>query len=217
MEQHQESTKGAAEAADLQGEAVAPAAESISEESVPEEVTAEETIGDDAEEVQEAEAAPSPAAIIEQLEAELAAAREEAAANLEQMKRVAAEFQNSKRRQEKQLADAIDRAGAQFVQSALPILDDFDLAFQNVPEGLDAEDAAWLDGFRQIQRKLADLLAAQGVELIPLEGEFDPNRHEAISSEPSEEVESGHIIETLRAGYTHKDRVLRPALVRVAM
>jgi molecular chaperone GrpE len=53
--------------------------------------------------------------------------------------------------------------------------------------------------------------------LIPLEGEFDPNRHEAISSEPSEEVESGHIIETLRAGYTHKDRVLRPALVRVAM
>jgi molecular chaperone GrpE len=160
MEKHQESNNGAAEAADLPGEAVAPVAESVTEEPVSEEVTAEEATGDHVEEVQEAEAAPSPAAIIEQLEAELAGAREEAAANLEQMKRVAAEFQNSKRRQEKQLADAIDRAGAQFVQSALPILDDFDLAFQNVPEGLDGEDAAWLDGFRQIQRKLTDLLAA---------------------------------------------------------
>ncbi len=154
---------------------------------------------------------------IAQLEEELAVAQAEAAANLDQMKRVAAEFQNSKRRQEKQLADAIDRASEHVVRSLLPVLDGFDLAFQNAPADLGDEDAAWIDGFQQIQKTLLDLLATQGVEPVPAQGEFDPNMHEAISSEPSDEVESGHIIETLRGGYTHKGQTLRPALVRVAM
>jgi molecular chaperone GrpE len=154
---------------------------------------------------------------IAQLEEELAAAQAEAAANLDQMKRVAAEFQNSKRRQEKQLADAIDRASEHVVRSLLPVLDGFDLAFQNAPADLGDEDAAWIDGFKQIQKTLLDLLAGQGVEPVAAEGEFDPNMHEAISSEPNDDVESGHIIETLRSGYTHKGQTLRPALVRVAM
>ncbi|MCB9138768.1 MAG: nucleotide exchange factor GrpE [Caldilineaceae bacterium] len=166
---------------------------------------------------EEADDAETSAEAIARLEADVAAARQEAAANLEQMKRVAADFQNSKRRQEKQLAEAIDRAGAHYVQGALPILDDFDLAFQNAPADLSDEDAAWVDGFRQIQKKFTDLLTNQGVEKIPLDGEFDPNLHEAISSEPSDDVESGRIIETLRAGYTYKGRVLRPAMVRIAM
>ncbi len=154
--------------------------------------------------------------IIAHLEGELDVVRAEAAASLEQMQRAAAEFQNSKRRQEKQLNDAIARAAERVIAQLLPVLDDFDLAFKNIPEDISEEDEAWLDGFRQIQKKLMLLLENEGVEMIPLEGEFDPSRHEAVSSEPNDEVESGHIIETLRVGYEHKGRVLRPALVRVA-
>jgi molecular chaperone GrpE len=155
--------------------------------------------------------------IISHLESELDVARAEAAASLDQMQRAAAEFQNSKRRQEKQLNDAIARSAERVITQLLPVLDDFDLAFKNVPEDISDEDEAWLGGFRQIQKKLMILLENEGVEMIPTTGEFDPNRHEAISSEPNEEVESGHIIDTLRVGYEHKGRVLRPALVRVAM
>jgi molecular chaperone GrpE len=74
-----------------------------------------------------------------------------------------------------------------------------------------------VEGFRQIQKKLLALLEEEGVSAIPAEGEFDPMLHEAVMSEPSETVESGHITGLLRGGYLHKGRVLRPALVRVAL
>lgn len=164
----------------------------------------------------EAEISPEEA-LIGQLQAELAEVRAEAAAQTDQVQRIAAEFQNSKKRQERQLSDAIQRASGHLAAQLLPILDDFDLAFGNLPEDLSEEDNSWVDGFRQIHKKLASVLEDQGVTPIALDGEFDPNLHEAISSEASEEVESGHIIETLRAGYEFKGRVLRPAMVRVAM
>ncbi|MCB0132927.1 MAG: nucleotide exchange factor GrpE [Caldilineaceae bacterium] len=151
------------------------------------------------------------------LEAQLAAAQAEAAANQDQLQRLAAEFQNSKRRQEKQLIDAIDRAGSSLIQQLLPVLDDFDLAFQNMPETAAADSEAWVDGFRQIQKKLNAILSDAGLTPVPTEGVFDPNLHEAVTSEPNDDVESGHIIATLRVGYEFKGRVLRPALVRVAM
>jgi molecular chaperone GrpE len=155
--------------------------------------------------------------LIAELQAELAEVRAEAAAQTDQVQRIAAEFQNSKKRQERQLADSIQRASSHLATQLLPILDDFDLAFGNLPEELSDEDESWVDGFRQIHKKLAAVLEDQGVTMIQLDGEFDPNLHEAISSEPNDVVESGHIIETLRAGYEFKGRVLRPAMVRVAM
>ena len=153
---------------------------------------------------------------IARLEAELAEANQQAAELTEKSQRLAAEFQNSRRRQERQLAEQIERSSMHLVKRLLPVMDDFDLAFANVPETTDAE-AAWIDGFRQIQRKLRQLLEEEGVTPIVTEGAFDPTLHEAIASAPSETVESGHIIETLRAGYQLKGHVLRPALVRVAM
>lgn len=159
---------------------------------------------------------PSDAEIIEQLRTELAAAQTKADDLLDKLQRTAAEFQNSRRRQEKQLADEIDRAGTQIIHRLLPAIDDLDLAFQNVPAEVEQQGGAWLDGLRQIQKKLMQLLEDRGVKVIAKEGPFDPNRHEAVSSEPSETVESGHIIQTLRTGYEYKERVLRPALVRVA-
>lgn len=217
------------------------------EESIKEAEQADETVGDEA--VDEAEAAgltaevedgeshavdespeeaPSEADIIMQLQEELAAAQAQVEAYVDQLQRTAAEFQNSRRRQERRLADDIDRANADLIRRLLPILDDYDLAFQNAPssehaaEGEDrgedeqSAEGAWVMGFRQIQKKLLDLLQEQGVTTIDVDGEFDPARHEAISSEPSDDVDSGHIIGVLRAGYEYKGQVLRPAMVRVA-
>ncbi|MCC6457017.1 MAG: nucleotide exchange factor GrpE [Caldilineaceae bacterium] len=170
------------------------------------------------------------AAIITQLQEELSAAQAKADEYLDKLQRSAADFQNSRRRLEKQLDEEVERANGALIHRLLPVIDDFDLAFQNVPSELqEAEDGgapgnngnvaqtAWVQGFRQIRKKLLDLLGDQGLTLIDTSGEFDPNLHEAISSEPSDSVSSGHIIEVMRAGYLYKGRVLRPALVRVAM
>lgn len=162
-------------------------------------------------------AEPTDAEVIAELREQLAAAEKKSEELVDKLQRTAAEFQNSRRRQEKQLSDAIERAGSHTVERLLPVMDDLVLAFGNLPADLDESTNAWVDGFRQIQKKLDNLLTDQGVTAIPLDGEFDPNRHEAVSNEPSDSVESGHIIETLRVGYEYKGRVLRPALVRVAM
>lgn len=158
----------------------------------------------------------SPEEYIAQLEEQLAEAQAKASEHLDRLQRTVADFQNTKRRQEKQLSESIARASSRLVERILPVLDDFDLAFKNLPEEMKDDDYAWVSGFQQIQKKLLQLIEDEGVTMIPEEGEFDPNRHEAVSSEPSDEIESGHIIETLRAGYEHNERVLRPALVRVA-
>jgi molecular chaperone GrpE len=155
-------------------------------------------------------------ATVAQLETELVEARQECASVTEKSQRLAAEFQNSRRRQERQLAEEMERVGAHMIKRLLPALDDFDLAFANVPEGLEAQ-AAWVEGFRQIQRKLRAAVEEEGLTPIATDGEFDPTLHEAIASVPSDTVASGHVIDTLRAGYTLKGRVLRPALVRVAL
>ncbi len=164
------------------------------------------------------------AALITQLREELAATQAKADDYLDKLQRSAADFQNSRRRLESQQADEIERANGALIKRLVPVLDDLDLAFQNVPSELlsteagedSAHQVAWLQGFRQIRKKLFDVLSDQGVTAIDTSGEFDPNQHEAISSEPSDSVPSGHIIAELRGGYLHKGRVLRPALVRVA-
>ena len=155
------------------------------------------------------------AARLAQMEAELAEARAQAADAVDKAQRMAAEFQNSRKRQDKHVAEAIDRAGAHLVRRLLPIVDDFDLAFANVPDGIDA--AAWVTGFQQIQKKLHALLQEDGVTPIPAQGEFDPTLHEAIGSEANDSVPSGDIVSLVRAGYSMKGQVLRPALVRVAL
>ncbi len=177
--------------------------------------------------IEEAEAANSetadtevvietPIEVIARLEADLAEVRAKADSYMDQMQRAAAEFQNARRRQERQVQESIDRATESLVRRLLPVLDDFELALNNVPQTLTSEETAWVDGFQRIQQKLTALLADEGITQIMPDGEFDPNRHEAITHEPSDSVESGHIIATLRNGYVYKDRVLRPALVRVA-
>ena len=153
---------------------------------------------------------------IARLQSELEEAQVQAVSHLDKMQRTVAEYENAGKRRERQNEERIKRASESMLRQLLPVLDDLELAFQNVPEDVPGEDQAWLKGFEQIQQKLQEILASSEVEPLAKSGEFDPNQHEAISNEPSEDVPSGHIIQTLRTGYRIQDRILRPALVRVA-
>lgn len=166
--------------------------------------------------VVDASATKEDEGIIAQLRADLAAEQNRYQELNDRFQRSTAEFQNTLRRRDKQMSETVERASQHVVVKLLPVVDDFDRAFQNLPEAVRTEHAPWLEGFQQIQKKLLTVLEDEGVTAIPAEGLFDPNLHEAVTNEPNDSVESGHIIATLRVGYQQRGRVIRPALVRVA-
>ncbi len=134
---------------------------------------------------------------------------------LEGWQRARAEFANYKRRVERDQSQYQLNAAGNVIRRYLDILDDLDRALKNRPQ--EGEGAAWAQGIELIYRKFLNLLEAEGVVAMDSEAQlFDPNLHEAISSEDSPAHESGQIIEVLKQGYLIGDRVLRPALVRVA-
>ena len=145
---------------------------------------------------------------------ELEAARAEAADYRDKWLRSQAEFQNFRRRQERELADLRAMAAADIVKQLLPVLDDFDRAFKHVPD--EFEDASWVNGFHLIERKFRQILDQAGVKPIETVGQpFNPNFHESVASEESDEPH-GTILEEYRKGYTLNDKVLRPAMVKIA-
>jgi molecular chaperone GrpE len=98
------------------------------------------------------------------------------------------------------------------VKKILPVLDDLERALANRPA-----DDAWANGVELIARKFQLVLESEGLKRIEAAAQpFNPNFHEAISHEPNEEVESGHVIAVVQNGYVLGERVIRPALVRVA-
>lgn len=126
-----------------------------------------------------------------------------------------ADFANYKKRVENQLRDSAQNAAVEALVTLLPVIDDFERAMSNVPPELAGNP--WLNGVSMIQRKFQKMLDDQGVTIVdPVGEEFDPSRHEAVGTEDSSEVESGHVAVTLQKGYIHGERVLRPALVKVA-
>lgn len=153
----------------------------------------------------------SPPTIEEQLEQALA----EAAANLDGWQRANAELANARKRFDKQQVEIYGRTLAEIVGKLLPALDDFERALDNVPEDIAAN--GWFDGVTLVNRKLLTLLESLNVKPIEAVGQpFDPNFHEAIMQEPSEEYESGIVSRELQKGYQIGDRVIRPSLVNVA-
>jgi molecular chaperone GrpE len=108
-----------------------------------------------------------------------------------------------------------ERAKGEIIKKYLDISDDLGRALQDQPESGPGEQ--WAEGIELIYKKLQLMLEREGVEPMEAEGEiFDPNRHEAVFQEENDEYESGEIIEVLQEGYTLGERILRPALVRVA-
>jgi molecular chaperone GrpE len=150
------------------------------------------------------------------LEEQLEQVRQEAARNLENWQRAVAELANFKRRQEEQSKLQRDRIKAETLEGVISALDDLDLAFQNLPEELNGQLLGWVEGFRLVQRKLDKIIDEQNVTVINTQGKFDPNYHEAVSVEESADHAEGDIIAELRRGYQIGNRVIRPALVRVA-
>ncbi len=161
-----------------------------------------------------AETAPEPPDGLN-LMAVLIEAQQQAKANEDGWQRARAEFANYKKRTERERSELFQRAALDILKALLPIIDDFDRAFESVPEGL--REDPWLGGVSMIQRKFLTLLEQYEVEAMDPTGQaFDPNLHQAIGLEESDEVESGHVIETLQKGYCAGDKVLRLALVKVA-
>ena len=145
---------------------------------------------------------------------ELQAARDEVQANFARYQRLAADFENYKRRTRQELADRTQYANEELLRKLLPILDNLRRALDHAPEGIDRN---WFDGLRMVVRQFEDTLQAQGVSPIPAVGEkFDPSQHEAIAREETDEHEEGTIVEEMQPGYRLHERVLRPTLVKVA-
>ena len=146
------------------------------------------------------------------LQAKLAEAEAKVAENLDGWQRAVAEFQNYKKRVERDReADQATMKG-DLVRKILPILDDLERALQTRP----AEDA-WFSGIELIERKLRSILEVEGVTRMEAVGAvFDPNFHEAISQEPVDGAESGRVVAVVQNGYMLGERVIRPAQVKIA-
>jgi molecular chaperone GrpE len=143
---------------------------------------------------------------------ELAEVQAKAAENLDGWQRALAEFQNYKKRVERDRASDQAIMKADLIRKVLPVLDDLERALSNRPG-----DSAWSNGIELIQRKLLQILESEGVQRIEAEGAlFDPNVHEAISQEPVDGAESGSVVAVTLQGYKLGDRVIRPAQVKVA-
>ncbi len=158
------------------------------------------------------EAAEQPSAGLDALQRQLEDVQAKASEYMDSWARSQAEFQNYKKRIERDTEMMYAGMKGDIIKKMLPVLDDLERALQNRP----AEDA-WANGIELIVRKLQNTMESEGVKRIEAEGTaFDPNFHEAISHEPVDEVESGHVIEVVQNGYMLGERVIRPAMVRVA-
>jgi molecular chaperone GrpE len=150
------------------------------------------------------------------LNAALAEAEARAEEYLDGWQRARAEFANYRRRQEQQRKQMQVNAKANVLVQLLPVMDDLKRALEAVPEEI--EGNPWVSGVEQVQRKWQAALEREGLSaLLVKAGEsFDPNIHEALTHEPSTEVEAGKVIEVVQPGYEVDGAILRPALVRVS-
>jgi molecular chaperone GrpE len=175
-------------------------------------LTNDDAIWDEAAEGNEA---VPPAEIELTLEEQLAAAQAEAARNLDGWQRTQAEFANARKRFEKQRVETYINANAELVGKLVPLLDDFERALDSVPA--DNRANPWVTGMELVYRKMQAVLEEMNVQVIPAVGQpFDPNMHEALSQEASDEYDSGTVVREMRRGYRLGDRVIRPSLVTVA-
>lgn len=151
-----------------------------------------------------------PDAAIDLLLREVAKARDEAGTFLDDLKRVAADFDNYRKRTMKESASTLDRATERVVERIMPVLDTFDAAIAVEPK-TDGERSI-LSGMINTREQLLKTLEAEGLEVIPTLGEaFDPNVHEPAGAPAGSN--DYVVVEELRRGYRLRGRVLRPALV----
>ena len=150
----------------------------------------------------------------EQVQQEGEEQQQEAPAEVDdRLLRLAAEFDNYKKRTVRERQEYVALANERLVKELLPVLDDLERALQAAAEH---EEAQLEDGVRLVHRSLAQLLEREGVEEIDASGVFDPHVHEAMLAQPSAEAESGDVLDVIQKGYKIGGRVVRPARVIVA-
>ena len=143
---------------------------------------------------------------------ELEALRNENEELISTLQRLQADFENFRKRAQRDQEALVARAGERIVKELLPVLDDLERALEAAEQH---EEAKLEDGVKLVHRQLEQLLAKEGVARVETDGMFDPHVHEGLLTQPSES-EEGSVIEVLQKGYRLGDRVLRPARVVVA-
>jgi molecular chaperone GrpE len=134
-----------------------------------------------------------------------------------QFLRANADFQNFKRRVERERREWMIAAQGSVLKKILPIVDDFDRAITNDQEGdITKEEKVWLEGFEIIKKKFMKTMTDLGVEEIPCDTPFDPELHEALITVDSDNHKEGEIVQVLNKGYRFRDEVLVHAKVSVA-
>ncbi len=164
--------------------------------------------------------APSSSAVPEADQASILSESEALKIEAEKYKDLAlrsqAELDNYRKRIVREKEDAIRYANAALLERLLPIVDSFELGLE-AAKGTDSSSGSILVGMTMVQKQLLDFLRDSGVQIIETVGlPFDPNFHEAVSQEHSDEVQEGNIIRQLRNGYKLRDRLLRPSIVVVS-
>jgi molecular chaperone GrpE len=150
---------------------------------------------------------------MEELENELLDEKEEKEKYINRLHRLKADFSNYKKRMRREKGKIADRAVKDFVVDLLPVIDNFERAIAS----FDSDNENDLEGIKKIHKQLSNLLDKKGIEAIDTVGEeFDPNLHEMMLEEESDEYKSDIIIEELQKGYIYEDITIRPAMVKVA-
>jgi molecular chaperone GrpE len=152
---------------------------------------------------------------LDELKTKLTEAEQKAEENYQKYLRAQADFDNYRRRTQKEKEDQAKYASLSVIEQLLPALDNFERALTASKGTQDAESLS--KGVEMVFRQMEQVLGAEGLEVIPTVGEsFDPTVHQAVMQEESDEFESGTVIEELQKGYKLKDKVIRPAMVKVS-
>ncbi|HEX5111065.1 MAG TPA: nucleotide exchange factor GrpE [Vicinamibacterales bacterium] len=154
---------------------------------------------------------PGPGAEVDDA---LTALEKERDAVKEQFLRAVADFDNYRKRIDRERREFSEYAAADVLRDLLPIIDNFERALE-APAGGDVD--AFKRGIELIHKQMIDLLRKRGVTPIEAQGaDFDPNVHQAVIHEPSNEHREGEVMQELQRGYKLGDRLLRPSMVKVA-
>jgi molecular chaperone GrpE len=156
---------------------------------------------------------PADAGAQEDLESQVAALAAERAEAEDRLLRTRAEFDNFRRRVERERSDFVQYSAGETVKEILPVVDDFERALK-----VETADREYAKGVELIYQRLLEILKRMGLERIPTAGQrFDPNLHEAVQRVETSDAEDQAILDEFQAGYTFKGKLLRPAMVKVAV
>lgn len=150
------------------------------------------------------------------LENQIIALEEENKKLVDQVKRAQAELVNYRCRKDKEVADTLKYCNQSLITDLIPVVDNFERAIKLDDNNLDDELSKFLVGFKMIYSSLAGILKSYGVEEISRQGEvFDPNLEQSLLTDCVSELDNEVVIEVLQKGYKLKDRVIRPASVKI--